>query len=179
MNESVYPPSEDTYLLLRAALKEVQGGERVLEVGAGSGVVAKELSKIADFVLATELNPHAAKLCSEKGLEVILTNLTRGIKGKFDLIVFNPPYLPGEPEDLESLAWCGGEGGTEVAKRFLVESTRVLKEGGRVILILSTLGDVEGFIKFAESMGFIVEIVDKERLFFERLYALRLRRKNI
>jgi release factor glutamine methyltransferase len=183
LHPTVYTPSEDTYLLLRNVLREVEKGDKVLEVGAGSGVISEELSKIADLVVATEINPYAARVCSERGVEVVLTDIARGIMGKFDLIVFNPPYLPEEATDLESLTWCGGKGGVEIAMRFLKEVSNLLSSDGRILIVLSSLGDVGGFKKFAESLGFKIEILDYEKLFFETLYVLRLsrdeKRKNI
>lgn len=177
---SVYPPSEDTYLLLRSAMREVREEDRVLEVGCGSGEISEELSKIAKDIFATEINPDSARFAHERGVEVILTDLTRGIKGKFDLVLFNPPYLPEEPSDLESLAWAGGEGGIEVAKRFIDEISGVLSQRGRVLLVLSSLSKISEFVEHAKRAGFEVEVFDEERLFFERLYVLRLEpRKNI
>ncbi|MBC7114990.1 MAG: release factor glutamine methyltransferase [Archaeoglobi archaeon] len=176
----VYPPSEDTYLLLRNALREVRREDRVLEVGCGSGKISEELSKVAREVFATEINPYSARFAHERGVEVILTDLTRGIKGEFDLILFNPPYLPEKATDLESLAWAGGEGGIEVAKRFIDEAQRLLSERGRILLVLSSLSEISEFLEHAKRTGFEVEVIDEERLFFERLYVLRLEpRKSI
>ena len=60
----VYYPEADTYLLLEAALAEVKPGERVLEVGTGSGLIAAEIAGITG-VVATDINPHAV-LCARK-----------------------------------------------------------------------------------------------------------------
>ncbi len=92
----VYQPEEDTCLLLDAALSEVKPGDRVLEIGTGSGTIAAELAKVTD-VVATDINPHAVSCAKTKLLEVVQTDLFCGIKGSFDLVVFNPPYLPTAP----------------------------------------------------------------------------------
>lgn len=86
----VYAPAEDTWLLLRAAGKECHDGERVLEIGCGSGIISASLSGRAS-VLATDINPHAVRAARDRGIEVVRTDLAAGICGRFDLILFNPP----------------------------------------------------------------------------------------
>lgn len=94
----VYAPAEDTWLLLRAAWKECRDGERVLEVGCGSGIISASLSGRASM-LATDINPYAVRAARDQGIEVVRAgNLAAGICGRFDLILFNPPYLPTMPE---------------------------------------------------------------------------------
>ena len=56
--KQVYCPDADTYLLLEAALKEIRSGDRVLEIGTGSGYIAAVLKEVAD-VIVTDINPHA------------------------------------------------------------------------------------------------------------------------
>ena len=58
--DQVYSPAEDSFLLLRAALREVRPDDRVLEVGTGSGYIAAGLLGRAARVVATDINPHAA-----------------------------------------------------------------------------------------------------------------------
>ena len=58
--DEVYDPAEDSFLLVDAALKEVRPGERVLEVGTGSGIVSLFVKDVAN-VTATDINPHAAR----------------------------------------------------------------------------------------------------------------------
>ena len=92
----VYSPEADTFLLARAARAEVKAGDRILEVGTGSGYIAAELVQICD-VVATDINPHAALCARERGVDVLRGDLFSGIRGTFDLILFNPPYLPTKP----------------------------------------------------------------------------------
>ena len=94
----VYAPAEDTWLLLRAAREECRDGERVLEIGCGSGAVSGALCQRAR-VLATDINPHAVQEARDRGVEVLRTDLFSGICGQFDLILFNPPYLPTDPDE--------------------------------------------------------------------------------
>ena len=95
----VYKPDADTYLLLDAARAEVKAGDRVLEIGTGSGLIAAELAKVTG-VVATDINPHAVLCARKRGVDVVRSDLFCGIRSTFDLIVFNPPYLPTQPEEM-------------------------------------------------------------------------------
>ncbi|MDY6779260.1 MAG: hypothetical protein SV760_01680, partial [Halobacteria archaeon] len=68
----------------------------------------------------------------------------------------------------------GGEGGSEVVRRFLLDARRVLSDGGRVLLLLSSLTDLDGVRRTARDEGFDFERVAHESLFFEELVVLRL-----
>ena len=70
----VYAPAEDTWLLLRAAGKECRDGERVLEIGCGSGAVSGALRHRAR-ILATDISPYAVKAARAFGVEVVRTDL--------------------------------------------------------------------------------------------------------
>ncbi|HJK84488.1 MAG TPA: methylase, partial [Methanocorpusculum sp.] len=119
----IYFPAEDTHLLIRAALAEVKESDRVLEVGTGSGAVAKAVMTIAKKTAATEINPHAAAYAAAEGVAVVRGNLLDPIRGEFDLILFNAPYLPTMPEermnDWLEFALDGGETGRKVIEWFL------------------------------------------------------------
>ena len=95
----VYQPAEDTYLLLRAALAEARPEDLALEIGCGSGFISQELAGKVGRLIATDINPHAVLAAKARGVEVIRADIFQGIKGKFDMILFNPPYLPTKPEE--------------------------------------------------------------------------------
>ena len=96
--DQVYHPDADSYLLLEAAHAEVKCGDRVIEIGTGSGLIACGISEVAS-VVATDINPHAAICAKRCGVEVVRTDLIAGICGIFDLVLFNPPYLPTQSEE--------------------------------------------------------------------------------
>ena len=75
----VYTPDADTYLLLDASRTEVKAGDRVLEVGTGSGLIAAELAKVT-WVVATDINPHAVLCARNKGVAVVQNDLFCGIR---------------------------------------------------------------------------------------------------
>jgi release factor glutamine methyltransferase len=171
----VYPPSEDTYLLRDAAVKEARPDDIALEVGTGSGLVAEALAERAERVVATDVNPEAARAARERGIAAVRTDLVACLDASFDLVVFNPPYLPSTdetPDDGLSRALGGGRTGREVAERFLENVRRVLSPDGRVMLVVSTASGVE---EFENRDDYSVGRVASERYFFEEIVVLRLR----
>ncbi len=180
MHDQVYQPEDDTYLLLRAALREVHPADRVLEVGTGSGRIAAGIAETGARVTGTDINPHAVLAARSCGIETVRTDLAAGLAGPFDLIVFNPPYLPTSPEDriddwLE-YALDGGPDGRRVIERFARDLGRVLAPYGRVLLLVSSLTDLDAVRELLGSHGFISFVVDQEGCEGEMLYVLRAMR---
>ena len=177
----VYPVAEDSELLLEASLEEVRDDDWVLEVGTGSGFVANEISKRCRFLVASDINPVAAKKAKQLGLEVVIADLLKPFKRKFSLILFNPPYL--ELEEFERRGdWLekaidGGRRGIEVINEFLMELDGALTQGGRAILIHSSVNVPEVY-EILKRTGFEYEIIGEKKLFFEKLYAVKIYRKQ-
>ena len=113
-----------------------------MEIGTGPGRIAAALVKDCD-VVATDINPHAVFCAQQKGVEVVRSDLFSGIRGAFDLVLFNPPYLPTQPEeridDWLEYALDGGATGRAVIGRFADEVREVLAPSGRILLLLSSL----------------------------------------
>ncbi len=180
----VYEPAEDSFLLAEAAFKEAKPGMHILEVGTGSGFVsAVLLANLKDISLvATEINPHAARCAKANGVEVIRTDLFRGINPVnpeilFDLILFNPPYLPTSREERVpgwlNYAFDGGISGRETLDRFLDEVRNYLRPGGKILVLISSitgLGDVKDKM---EKLGFAVDIVERKKVSFEELLVVK------
>jgi len=177
---SVYPPAEDSELLLEVAAEEVRGNDEVLEIGVGSGFVSSRLIGRCKLVIGTDISPHAVREAKSKGVEVIRTYLARGIKRKFSLILFNPPYL--ELDDLEKRGdWLekaidGGRYGVEVISRFIDEAGDFVRDDGRIILIVSSHN--LPFIKEKLKSRFYFRIAGRKKVFFEEILALRLKKKK-
>jgi release factor glutamine methyltransferase len=173
----VYWPEADTYLLLEAALAEVSTGDRVLETGTGSGFIAAELSR-AGQVVATDINPHAVMAAIRRGVETIRTDLLAGICGSFDLIIFNPPYLPTTPEeridDWLEYALDGGPDGRDLIERFAQTVGDVLARKGRILILISSLTGLHEVEVLFSQQGFSSEIVREEIVEGEVLYVLKM-----
>jgi release factor glutamine methyltransferase len=175
--DQVYPVREDTLLLLEAALAEAKPRDRVLELGTGSGFLARHLAGKVSLLIATDLNPHACRAASSTGVGVARADLTAGIRGQFDLILFNPPYLPTEPgerlDDWLEKALDGGRTGREVIARLLPDLSRVLAPGGRLLLVISELTGVKEVLDLLTGAGFPAEISRRTRVEGEELMVVR------
>ncbi|HPJ30347.1 MAG TPA: class I SAM-dependent methyltransferase [Methanothrix sp.] len=182
--DQVYEPAEDTYLLLAAALEEVDPQDLVLEVGCGRGVISRSLAPRARRVIATDLNPFALRsLRGRPGIEAVRADLFKGIgageRARLDLVIFNPPYLPTEEDEVLkgwlNFAFDGGKTGRETIDRFLEGLKDHLEpRRGRALLLVSSLSDPAKVREKAEEEGLAVEVVAREKHFFEELLVLRL-----
>lgn len=177
----VYEPAEDSQLLLEAARPGIDEDDLVLEVGTGSGYVAAELSaETGATVLGSDLNPHACRRARERCVQTVRAGLVEPFRDEvFDVVLFNPPYLPrveaADRNDWIEEALTGGETGRAVIEPFIDRVGRVLAPGGSVLLVVSTLTGVEAVEASAVNAGFGVETVLEESFSFEKLLVLELR----
>lgn len=176
---TVYQPAEDSGLLAEAAVESEVSGT-VLEVGTGSGWVAETVAEETGArVVGSDLNPHACEQAAERGVEAVRANLTSPFAdGAFDAVLFNPPYLPTDPEnewgDWMEAALSGGETGRELIAPFLDDVGRVLASGGEVLLLVSSLTNYDAVIELVETAGFDHDVAVQESFPFETLTVLRL-----
>jgi release factor glutamine methyltransferase len=180
--DDVYGPAEDSRLLAESAESFVDAGDRVLDVGTGSGHVGLHLRETAGArVVGSDRSPRACHRARENGLAVVRTDLVAGFRdGAFDVVVFNPPYLPTPPEqewdDWMERALSGGADGRRVVDPFVETVGRVLAPGGTVLLLVSTLTDPDAVRDHAAANGFETDVVGEESYPFETLLVLELRR---
>lgn len=183
-SDLVYEPAEDSFLLADAVLEEAEPGMCILEIGAGSGFVSAVLRTNIKGIraFATEINPHAARCAKANGVEVIRTDLFKGIKSgnkeaSFDIILFNPPYLPTS-EDEKVPGWLnyafdGGTSGRETLDRFLDDVRDYLKPRGKILILISSITGLEAVEEKMIKMGFEVDVVRRKKISFEELMVLK------
>ena len=178
----VYQPAEDSQLLLEAAREYLSPGGTVLEVGTGSGYVAAELQAGHDGrIVGSDLNPNACLAARDRGVEVVQAILVEPFKPDvFDMVVFNPPYLPEHDaaarDDWMEVALTGGESGRAVIEPFLECVGRVLAPGGSVLLVASSLSGLNEVEATATDAGFSISEVARESFPFETLVVFEFRR---
>ena len=173
-SDNVYKPAEDSWLLSRS-LPPLPG--TVLEIGTGTGLIAISLALAKSRVTATDLNPKAialAKINSQNNnakIEFLVGNQFGPVSGRtFDYIVCNPPYLPKTTVKYKdktlALAVEGGPTGAEFTTRLIEKAPSYLKEGGNLILLLSShMGSLP--------KGWNREILAREKYLFEELRVER------
>jgi release factor glutamine methyltransferase len=151
----------------------------VLDMGTGSGVCAVFAARCARRVVAVDINPAAVRCALINSLlngldhkiDVRLGDLFAAVQGeRFDLVVFNPPFIRGTPRDPRDRAWRSND----VAERFAAGLAAHLKPGGSALVLLSTFGDGRAFLKEFHNQGFKITVFAERRFVTERLTLFRL-----
>ncbi len=172
----IYEPREDSLLLEKYVRAFARG--KVLDMGTGLGILAMAAKSKTHDVTAVDVNEEAVKYAKRKGINAFVSDLFEKVEGKFDVITFNPPYLPREKDEMKEDAQMlsGGKKGNEVIKKFLSQARKHLEENGIILMVYSSLTpDVENI---AEKYGFEVEVLEKQKHFFEELITSLLRVKG-
>ena len=176
INPHVLDPRPETETIVEAALSILSDRHedplRILDLGVGSGALLCAL--LTEFGLArgigVDISTDAADVARGNlracGLslraEIRLGDWTRGIEGRFDLIVSNPPYiptvdLPRLPREVRNfdpwLALDGGIDGLAAYRRILPESRRLLAPGGWLLVELGA-GQAAKVTAVASQCGF-------------------------
>jgi release factor glutamine methyltransferase len=179
-----YGVATSKFLAKRLIVKE---GDYVLDLGTGSGIQAVFAAEKAKKVVAIDINPKSilcakinAKLNNlENKIEVKEGDLFSSVKNeKFNLIIFNMPYLPFNPKNTLEKAWCCGEE-NELINRFLHEAKDFLFKNGKLQLVYSSLaGDLNKLIEMIKASGFNPEISAYKFLPFEKIVLINAVKKN-
>ena len=175
-DNDVYPPSDDSILLIRSF--DIFPGEKVLEIGCGSGIVSMHCVLNGGVVTCGDVNKKAVSL-TKRNLarnslisNVIETDLYSNITGRFNTIVFNLPYLPVEENGDLALAWSGGKDGLGPLPGLISGAYDHLLPNGRLIVVVSSLMDQDALRKVLH--GLEVKVLSELPLFFEKLSVLEI-----
>jgi release factor glutamine methyltransferase len=127
--------------------------------------------------VGSDLNPHACRQAAEAGLDVVRADLTAPFRaGAFDVVAFNPPYLPTDPDrewdDWMEEALSGGEDGRAAVDPFLDNVGRLLAPDGTAYLLVSSLTDPEAVRERARVNGLASEEIASESHPFETLLVV-------
>ena len=151
----------------------------VLDMGTGSGVCAVFAARYAKRVVAVDINAAAARCARvnavlnqlEQRIEVRHGDLFVPVAGeRFDLILFNPPFVIGKPRNDRERAWRS----TDVAERFAEGLGLCLKPGGAALLLLSTYGDAAAFLGALLERCYHISRVSERRYLGEHLTLYRV-----
>lgn len=176
---NIYVPEEDSFLMVSALQNRIpeilskNKNLKIFEIGCGSGFILEKLFQLGikkENIFSADINPSAVKKCKELGFNSVFSDLFEKIKGKYDIIIFNPPYLPeDEKEPMDSRReTTGGKKGGEIINKFLIQAKKYLSKQGRIFLLISSLTKGIDFLDYKKS------IVAEKKIFFEKLSVLEL-----
>ena len=154
---------------------------RVLDVGTGSGLNAIRAAQLGAQVVAVDINPESVRCAQinalinhvEDRVQVRLGDLFAPARdGRFDVILFNPPFFQGMPRGWLDQAWRG----TDVFERFLAGLDEVLAPRGSALVILSSDGDLLPALQSMETRGWRIAVVAAQDLINEVLTVYHIER---
>ncbi len=154
VDERVLIPRPETEILVQQAIAAVREGDKVLDLCTGSGAVAiaiaREAAKDKNItVVAADISEEALDVArtnvrlNNANVNVVKSDLFENIRGKFDIITANPPYIKSgeidalqrEVRDFEPrLALDGGDDGLLFYRRIAEKVNRYVTRGGMLIL---------------------------------------------
>ncbi len=152
VNPSVLIPRKETELLVERAIEigKKLSRPKILDIGTGSGAIAISIAKeLANAkVTAVDISEDALKVAKanaeENGVNILLkkSDLFSSLRGKFDIIVSNPPYVSEEEyislsKDVRGhepkIALVAGDG-FDFHRKIIEKSQNFLSEGGTLIM---------------------------------------------
>ncbi|MBI2971662.1 MAG: methyltransferase [Candidatus Aenigmarchaeota archaeon] len=181
---SVYCPEEDSLLLAKVLEQETLEGKTALDMGCGSGFLAVLMAQKGADVTACdsdEASVAATKrnaATNNTSIKAVLSDLFSHIDGTFDLIAFNPPYLPeGEDEHVVKDAvllrqWQGGEQGRTSIELFIAQAKQHLNEGGRILMLISSATGEQEVGDLFKADGFTATIAARQKIPWEELMVI-------
>jgi len=178
-----YLAREDSFLLAEQVKKYAKGD--CLDMGTGSAIQALAAEKKASKIVASDIDKRLINFCKKniknKKIKFIHSDLFKKIKGKFDTIIFNPPYLPelkGESKEL-SARISGGKKGYELLEKFLNQASDYLKQNGKILIVFSSLTNKKKVDEIIKNNLFESRLLSTKKLFFENLYVYLIKKSKI
>lgn len=175
LNQSNYVYSDDSRIFGKV-LSQLEPGESFLEIGVGNGGNQQVVRGKFDLVVGTDIiNLKETKRKNPDCELVMADRATCFRKSTFDVVAFNPPYVPSE--DIVDKTVDGGLTGVEIPIEFLKSAQDVVKSTGRIFVLLSSEGSMKKFQEFCERSNLTIRKLDETAIFFEKLtvYELKLR----
>lgn len=171
VDERVLIPRPETELMTEQVLRTAEQGDKVLDLCTGSGCIAIALAKKGAekelIVTASDISADALALAQENAkrngadIKFIESDLLEGVRGKFNIIVCNPPYIKsGDIAGLQKEvqfepkgALDGGEDGLDFYRRLAKEAPRHLVKGGTLFMECG-IGQAQEIVKLFKKFDY-------------------------
>lgn len=184
----VYTAKEDSYILREEIVKYIKKLDniinenniryiKVLDMGSGTGIQAESCIEAGidkKNILCVDIEDEAISLLKKKKLNAKKSDLFSNISKneKFDLIIFNAPYLPEDKSGYDKgKDTTAGKRGNEIILKFLKQSKQHITDKGKIILLFSSLSMPEQILEYAEKLGYKNEKLAEKSLFFEKIFV--------
>jgi release factor glutamine methyltransferase len=163
---------------------QLKSGNRILELGTGTGAIAAAAALISQSVTATDINPYAVKCAKvtvrlngvKDRVRVLQGDLFSPVEGEtFDVILFNPPYFRCDAKSWIARAWSAGSN-FELMNRFLEGARNVLVKDGQIQILLSCATSVPQIVSLMKQIGYKIRIISRGHIlgFLEEVFLFQL-----
>lgn len=167
-----YSPAEDTLFFANHIQNEK--GKYALDIGTGSGYLAKVLFPNFTFVVATDVSFEAVKKAQSVIDNCICCDSAEALIMEFDLVVCNLPYLPSY--EIIDNTIDGLHEGLTAPLKIITSAKNVIKKEGKLLFLTSSLANYKELLKQTESLGFHVRIIATKKIFFEELILVEAKK---
>lgn len=181
----IYATDEDYYLLenevkkyISNLNKEQKENFKVLDMGSGSAIQAKAAINAGikrKNVIAADINPEAIKQIKAQRIPARKSNLFSNInkEKKFNLMIFNAPYLPADKYDKEPDTTAGKKG-YEIILKFLRKAKPFLAKEGIILLLFSSLSKPNKILDYAKKRNYTAELLAQKGVgMMEKLFVYK------
>ena len=182
VNNKVLIPRPDTEIIIEQVLKIYRTKNKInfLEIGVGSGCILLSILRERKAFKATgiDIDNRALKICNinayklgvKNRVSLFKSDIDKFFKGKYDLIISNPPYI--KKLDLKYLekdvinfepkcALDGGVDGISEIRKIVKKSSELIKNGGKLILEIA-FNQKNEVKELLTSNGFYINSVIKD-----------------
>lgn len=180
VDERVLIPRPETEELAMMVVSSVEDGQSVLDLCTGSGAIAIAVCKETEKrrkkvqVTAVDISAEALEVAKENAeanqadIRFLQSDLFARIRGRFDIIVSNPPYIPSK--DIEGLqrevreheprlALDGGADGLDIYRRIAEDASKYLNRGGMLMMEVGE-GEAERVSKLFKGSAYTIIVKD-------------------
>lgn len=162
-------------------------GQRVADLGTGSGLVAMVAARAGARVTAVDIHPDAVRCARENvarnaldsTVDVICSDVFANLPpdARFDLILTNPPFFPREPRDLKDHAFAAGAH-WEFFRKLAAALPERLAPDGSLLLVHSSDADFAAPLEILGKSGLHGVVIATRRSVFETLTLQRFSREG-